>query len=123
MLPFLVADEAKRAAVLPVWTELASGQKRCTFLAQLWAATTFRPPPADPAQRFPERLLILSSAADRLVDPRCSADLARHYGAEHRAHPWAGHDLTTDDGEWVADAVAGFALQRRGRGAAAGDSP
>ena len=118
MLSFLVADEAKREALLPVWTELASGQKRSTFLAQLWAATKFRPPPADPAQRFPERLLVLSSAADRLVDPRCSADLARHYGAEHRVHPWAGHDLTTDDGEWVADAAAAFALQRAPGGGA-----
>ncbi|WP_322070510.1 alpha/beta fold hydrolase [Paraburkholderia bannensis] len=49
--------------------------------------------------------LVLSSLADRLVDPVCSARLARAWGAVQREHPWAGHDLPHDDPHWLADVV------------------
>ena len=45
--------------------------------------------------------LVLSSAGDRLVNPLCSTRLAAAWQTAHAQHPWAGHDLPHDDGEWV----------------------
>ncbi len=73
-------------------------------LRQLWAAARFSPPRAVP--QVP--LLVLVSAADGLVDPRCSQRLARAWGATLRTHPTAGHDLPLDAGAWVAREVAAW---------------
>jgi predicted alpha/beta hydrolase family esterase len=51
---------------------------------------------------------VLVSAADGLVDPRCSQRLAQAWGAPMRKHPTAGHDLPLDDGAWVAREVAAW---------------
>ncbi len=50
-------------------------------------------------------VLVLSSAADALVHPRCSGRLAAAWRAEARQHPWAGHDLPHDDAPWVCRQV------------------
>ena len=50
--------------------------------------------------------LVLSSAADHLVHPRCSARLAQAWQAAHHEHPWAGHDLPHDDADWVCRRIA-----------------
>ncbi|MFS2033000.1 alpha/beta fold hydrolase [Polaromonas sp. CT11-55] len=52
--------------------------------------------------------LVLSSAADHLVHPRCSARLAQAWQAAHHEHPWAGHDLPHDDADWVCRRIAGW---------------
>lgn len=52
--------------------------------------------------------LVLSSAADHLVHPRCSARLAQAWQAAHHTHPWAGHDLPHDDADWVCRRIAGW---------------
>ncbi len=64
---------------------------------QLLAAASFSCAEATP--RCPA--LVLSSAGDRLVNPVCSTRLAAAWQARHAQHPWAGHDLPHDDGEWV----------------------
>lgn len=46
--------------------------------------------------------LLLASRRDRLVDSRCSRDLALAWNAAFAEHPDAGHDLPLDDGPWVA---------------------
>jgi pimeloyl-ACP methyl ester carboxylesterase len=74
---------------------------RGNALRQLWAAARFAA--ADAPPRCP--LLILSSLNDKLVDPACSAKLAAVWGAGHREHPWAGHDLPHDDPAWTAAQV------------------
>ena len=70
---------------------------------QLWAAAEFA---GAAAPRCPT--LVLSSSADQLVHPRCSARLAHAWQAEHHEHPWAGHDLPHDDPGWVCQRVAGW---------------
>jgi pimeloyl-ACP methyl ester carboxylesterase len=70
-------------------------------LRQLWAAARFRAPPTSPFAR----VLLLGSAADALVDVRCTTQLARHWSCASRLHPWAGHDLPLDDAAWVAQQV------------------
>lgn len=71
-------------------------------LRQLLAAARFEAPRTEPATP----VLILSSAQDRLVDPRCSRYLARRWNTAFAEHPTAGHDLPLDDGPWVARQVA-----------------
>ena len=71
-------------------------------LRQLLAAVRFEAPLAKPATP----VLILSSAQDRLVDPRCSRHLARRWNTAFAEHPTAGHDLPLDDGPWIARQVA-----------------
>lgn len=71
---------------------------------QLLAAARFSAQPEAPVCP----VLLLSSAQDRLVNPVCSATLARAWQAPHRQHPWAGHDLPHDDPAWVCDAVAAW---------------
>ncbi|NYE63176.1 pimeloyl-ACP methyl ester carboxylesterase [Duganella sp. 1224] len=97
-------DAAQREGLLKRWLDYqrACPVTRANALRQLWAAGRFRAPSTRPAVP----LLVLSSAGDRLVDPRCSANLASAWQAAHAVHLTAGHDLPLDAGEWVADEVA-----------------
>lgn len=79
-------------------------------LRQLLAAARFRVPAQPPAVP----LLLLSGAADALVDPRCSAELAARWQLPLCQHPTAGHDLPLDDGPWVAERIAAW-LDARAR--------
>ncbi|MDR3097988.1 MAG: alpha/beta hydrolase [Paraburkholderia sp.] len=91
-----------RAADLDAWRAIRASApvSRANALRQLLAAAryTVRGVPRCPA-------LVLSSREDRLVNPVCSARLARAWGAAHCEHPWAGHDLPHDDPQWLADAL------------------
>jgi pimeloyl-ACP methyl ester carboxylesterase len=67
---------------------------------QLLAAARFHAP-----NRPPVPTLVLASARDRLVDPRCSLDIVRRWSCASAIHPRAGHDLPLDDGAWVVQQV------------------
>jgi pimeloyl-ACP methyl ester carboxylesterase len=69
-------------------------------LRQLLAAARYRAPAAAPAPT-----LVLVGARDRLVDPRCSTEIALRWRCALAVHPDAGHDLTVDDGPWVAERI------------------
>ncbi|MEI7682597.1 MAG: alpha/beta hydrolase [Betaproteobacteria bacterium] len=70
---------------------------RRNALRQLLAAARYRAP----ADRPVPRLLILGSAGDALVSPRCSRRLALRWRTAYAEHPDAGHDIPLDDGAWV----------------------
>lgn len=96
---------ASLAQDLAAWTRIR--QDAPVSAANAWrqlkaaAAFTVDAAPACPA-------LVLSSAADHLVHPRCSARLAQAWQAAHHEHPWAGHDLPHDDADWVCRRIAGW---------------
>ncbi len=92
-----------RQALMAAWLSLRSSHpvSRLNGLRQLWAAARYR---ADAPPSVP--LLLLNSAGDELVNPRCSEHLATAWGAPLTTHPTAGHDLPLDDGPWVAQQVA-----------------
>jgi hypothetical protein len=71
-------------------------------LRQLLAAMRYRVADTPPAAA----VLVLVSAGDGLVDPRCSWRLAARWRTPLAEHPQAGHDLPLDDGPWVADQIA-----------------
>ena len=77
--------------------------RRANVLRQLAAAARFRAPAA-----LKPRTLVISGAQDPFTDPGCPQRLAKHFGAELLVHPQAGHDLATDDPQWLAARVAGM---------------
>lgn len=91
------------AALVPRWVAYQREYPvtRANALRQLLAAARYRAPRQRPAVP----LLVLAGAADRLVDPRCSLQLAAHWDAACHLHPHGGHDLPLDDGAWVARMV------------------
>ena len=91
------------AAVLDAWTRLRRARpvSAANALRQLLAAARYRAPATPPAVP----LLVLTSRGDRLVDSRCSQELARRWRADIAVHPSAGHDLTLDDPAWVAEQI------------------
>lgn len=95
-------EVARRAATF-------DAPRRLALLSQLCAAARFSPPPRG-SLRSP--LSFLGSREDRLVSVACSRDLARCYGAPFEEHPWAGHDLTLDDPDWVCERVARIRARR-----------
>jgi pimeloyl-ACP methyl ester carboxylesterase len=98
--------ETKNKKVLEDWIQFAHERPLhpMTGLRQLSAAAAFR-------ARFPSKvpLAFLASKQDKLVDPACSETLAQRYSSQIRFHSKAGHDLTLDDPNWVADQLSEFA--------------
>jgi pimeloyl-ACP methyl ester carboxylesterase len=94
--------QPEAARVLDTWTAIRASRpvRAMNALRQMVAAARFRAPLAAPVP-----VLILASAADGLVDPRCSMEIARRWGCALQIHPEAGHDLPLDDGAWVAEQV------------------
>lgn len=90
-------------AVLPVWLALHLERpvSRTNALRQLLAAARFRAATGP----FTCPTLVLASEQDRLVSVQCSKTLARNGQCSLRLHATAGHDLTLDDGPWVAAQV------------------
>jgi pimeloyl-ACP methyl ester carboxylesterase len=95
----------RHAGVVHDWAELAHRRpvRRGNALRQLLAAMRFTAPAPGPVP-----MLVLASAGDRLVDPRCSRELARRWRLPLGFHPWAGHDLALDDPQWFVAWVAGW---------------
>jgi pimeloyl-ACP methyl ester carboxylesterase len=104
-------------ADLNAWSEIrwSAPVSRGNALRQLWAAARFSAAATKP--RCP--LLILSSRADKLVNPVCSAKLAAAWGATHAEHEWAGHDLPHDDPVWTSEQVRAWLMQKPGKPKAA----
>ncbi len=74
---------------------------RRNALTQLLAAARYRAPRRRPLQR----LLLLASTHDDLVDASCSRQLAAQWDAAIASHPAAGHDLPLDDPGWVLEQI------------------
>jgi pimeloyl-ACP methyl ester carboxylesterase len=94
---------ADPGAVLIQWLQWRNDNpvSRRNALRQLLAAMRYRAPPRRPL----ERILLLAGGADRLVDPRCSGDLAHAWKLPLCVHPEGGHDLPLDDAAWVAQRI------------------
>ncbi len=73
-------------------------------LRQLLAAARSLAPAIAPV----ERVLLLASRHDRLVDVRCSRRLASARQCALAEHPNAGHNLPLDAQEWVVQQVLGW---------------
>lgn len=85
------------------WTEIARARPISgdAARAQLVAAMRWNAP-----ARLTIPSLFIVGTTDRLVDAGCSRALARRYLARLVEHPTAGHDLSTDEPEWLAAQIA-----------------
>ncbi|WP_163134944.1 alpha/beta fold hydrolase [Agarivorans sp. Alg241-V36] len=77
------------------WAEQCPVSLKNAYL-QLKAAAAFKA-----ANKPKQALLVLNSRRDKLVDASCSTDLARHWQADLKQHPTAGHDLPLDAPRWT----------------------
>lgn len=68
---------------------------------QLLAAASFRIGNWKPEHD----VLILASTQDRMVSVNCSRKIAQKWQAPIVEHPTGGHDLTSDDPQWVAEKI------------------
>lgn len=71
------------------------------FARQLLAAARFQPKLAAPS--LP--VLVIGSLGDRMVNPRCSEEIARRWSAQLRQHANAGHDIPLDDPMWLVEQI------------------
>lgn len=103
-------NPAAAASVLDHWVRLRQARpvSAANALRQLVAAARYRADLAPPSVP----LLVLTSRHDRLVDSRCSQELARRWRADIAIHPSAGHDLTLDDAAWAAEQIDRWLLTR-----------
>lgn len=101
------SDPERHRDVLAHWVALRRDRpvSRVNAVRQLLAAARYRHSGARP--RVPT--LVVASAADTLVDPRCSRTVATCWGVECVMHPSAGHDLPLDDAPWLAAELARWA--------------
>jgi pimeloyl-ACP methyl ester carboxylesterase len=97
------------AAVLPSWLAIRRQRpvSRANAFRQLLAAIRFKATGDRPLVPT----LVLAGKQDRLVAAQCSEALAKHWQCALLVHSHAGHDLTLDDGPWVAQQVQQWVLQ------------
>ncbi len=103
ILAILLNSPEARETALPLWTKIAIERpvSYASFLNQLMAAARFKGAPMN----SPVPVLLLNGLGDRFVDPSCSTQLHEKMQWPIARHPWAGHDLTWDDPEWVLDKI------------------
>jgi len=99
----LTSNRHPPARLLSEWMRYLREQPvtRANALRQLSAAMRYQAPQRAPATD----LLVLCGMGDKLVNPHCSRTLAQQWQAPLRAHDSAGHDLTLDEPDWVAQQV------------------
>jgi pimeloyl-[acyl-carrier protein] methyl ester esterase len=71
-----------------------------TMVTQMFAGSQYEAP-----DHVTVPTLIIGCTKDRLVSVKCSERLAEHLDLPIIYHPEAGHDLSTDDAQWMADKV------------------
>ena len=90
---------ADSAGIVATWQSFADECPVSTrnLLRQIFAAARYSLRDID----YPERVMVVNSARDELVHPRCGRDIARKWELPHYVHPEAGHDLPLDDPSWL----------------------
>lgn len=104
------SDPERHRDVLEHWVEMRRSRpvSRVNAARQLLAAARFRHSGTRPSVPT----LIVASAGDALVDPRCSRTVATCWGVDCVMHPIAGHDLPLDDARWLAAELARWTAHR-----------
>ena len=102
-------DHDRANSILAHWRSYAQEYPitRKNIVRQLFAAMRYRAPDKVPAVP----MLLLAGRQDKLVNPICSATLAKRWGCAIEMHPDAGHDLPLDDGAWVAKKISEWLLK------------
>lgn len=110
----LTSNRPLSISVLEQWQAIQRERpvRRADVIRQLFAASRYKPPRG--VAQMPA--LVLASQGDRLMDWRCSRDLAQSLECPLEVHPSAGHDLPLDDPQWLVTQLdTYFPVDRRFR--------
>lgn len=93
--------DAKHESLALQWAEIQRLRpiSKKNALRQLIAAARYHPTLSKPIPP----VLLLAGLGDKLVSPDCSKTISQQYDLPLITHPWAGHDLCIDDGDWVIE--------------------
>lgn len=105
-----LASDAMKDELAERWANYALDRPmtRSNALRQIYAGSRFNAP-----SHIAAPTLVMSGAADPFVDPSCPKRLAEHLKADLVTHPKAGHDLSVDAPEWMAEEVAKWLAKSR----------
>ncbi len=108
ILNMVCNNEKVRSRLLKEWIEIAKTRPVSTAngLRQLWAAAKFSTSVKPPKSKC----LLLASKEDKLCHYRCSEKLASVWNCPIHYHESAGHGLSEDYPEWVANQAKDFFL-------------
>lgn len=103
-------DSARYPKRLQQWLAIQQQRPvtRRAIFTMLRAAAQFQPQPACAVNG-----LVLASSNDRMVSVRASESLAEYFNWPLKHHPHAGHDLPTDDGQWVVNEITQWIYANR----------
>lgn len=103
ILQLTTASSEQRPDIIKNWVTYRHQYPitRMNALRQLIAAARYRAPLRKPGVP----MLLLASDKDTLVNPQCSRAMAESWNTALSLHPNAGHDLSFDEGAWVARQV------------------
>lgn len=104
LLELTVNDPEIRETYLQIRQARAVGRRGVKWKSlwrQLRAAATFEPP----TNHKNPRLIFLCGAHDRLVDARCSTQLATYYDGRQDVHPTGGHELHLEAPDWILERI------------------
>ncbi len=97
-------ERQKHDAIAKEWAEISKlrPMPKANFVRQLTAAARYKL--ADDPPDVP--IVIFNSKGDQMVHPSCSEKLSSYWNLPLETHPTAGHDICTDDPEWVIEHLA-----------------
>jgi pimeloyl-ACP methyl ester carboxylesterase len=102
ILNFTAQNLKNKKEVAEVFAKMTMTSKENT-LRQLVAAMRFRLP-AKP--QVP--VLLIGSHGDQMVSPACTKNIEKSWNIEAVWHPSAGHEITLEEPEWVAQQLREF---------------
>lgn len=107
IIDLVINDSSKHHETLKKWREIDKLRPVALKNAfkQIWSAATFSPLLKKP--NF-SKILILASTADKLCDYTCSVKIHHKWQGRIRFHQTAGHDLPTDDPDWITYHIKEF---------------
>lgn len=106
ILELVCNSAALRGETLEEWTRVAHARPTLVSnaLRQLVAAGRYRLPKVRP--RVP--MALMTSKADRMVDFKCTIELAKTWGLPVAVNENCGHEMALDDPDWVCETLKGW---------------
>jgi pimeloyl-[acyl-carrier protein] methyl ester esterase len=106
IIQLVMNHEHRHLVTLDAWEQVALGRPVTisNALKQLFAASRFSCGSFRP--QLP--VLLLAATHDRMVNVQCSRAIAKCWEVPLFEHPTAGHELSNDDPQWVADQISAF---------------
>jgi pimeloyl-ACP methyl ester carboxylesterase len=97
----MVSNAKNKDTLVREWATIANERpiSALNFAKQLFAASQYELP----EKKTVEKVLVLTSHADHMVDHRCSQALAEKWQVPMETHNSAGHEICLDEPQWTID--------------------